>query len=362
MNPQKMMMEILRELERMNLQENQTGEPSTEPITEPTEVIPEPGEHGGEGATTTDETGGAASDDSGNVYQNYYDHLSETGFLTVPDDFEFDGTPEKLEEAFNVSEQRKWESLKQNLLAQIPEEGKPLLNYFIAGGRDINAYLDTYGELDLETVDVTNRSDQKKVLKEYYQKISRFSPEKADKMIDKLEALDALEEETADALKELEVYSQQAKQQLIQETERNRIAAEEAAREERANIQKAITSTKFIPDSRKNKVKAFLFNKISRSGDNTESTEYNRYLSSISANPEHVAQLGDILESTYDPKKGFDMSRFQQEGKTEATKTFRDSLESKLDPSTKMSGKGSPPKNNDISWEEVIKQMEQGSI
>lgn len=46
---------------------------------------------------------------------SYYDFLVGSGALDVPEDFSFDGSEEKLEEALLVSEERKTKQLAQSL-------------------------------------------------------------------------------------------------------------------------------------------------------------------------------------------------------------------------------------------------------
>lgn len=96
-----------------------------------------------------------------------------------------------------------------------------------------------------------------------------------------------------------------------------------------------------------------MLNQIERNGDTD--TDFSRTIKKISANPEHLVQLADIL-ADYDEEKGLDLKRFLKKGKTEATKTLKERLEEVTDSKTKVTGKGSKVQKQNFDWEEFLRQ------
>jgi len=65
-----------------------------------------------------------------------------------------------------------------------------------------------------------------------------------------------------------------------------------------------------VDPKRKKSVRAYMFNMSQK--DDGINTDYNRTLNAIASNPLHKAQLADLLLDAYDPKKGFNLERFER--------------------------------------------------
>lgn len=78
-------------------------------------------------------------------------------------------------------------------------------------------------------------------------------------------------------------------------------------------------------------------------------TQFQRAMSQITNNPEHLVQLADIL-ADYNPKKGFSFERRDKQLQTGAARTFREILHSKADPRVAIkTGVQDNPKD-DLNW------------
>lgn len=287
-------------------------------------------------------------------YNQYYNHLNETGFLNLPEDFKFDGTPEKLEEAFKLSDERKQEDIKNALVNAIPPNATPLFRHLAAGG-SMQSYLEVAGPLDLDKMDVTNVSHQRKIVEQHFRETTNYDDKKIDRLVNRLVDLDALNESAQEALPELKELETERANAVALESEQAKLNAAQAASEARNSLSAAIKDSSFIHAKRKPKVTAFMFNEVTR-GDST-TTDYNRVLGEISSNPEHIIQLADILMN-YDGSKGFDMTQYEKRGKTKSNSSFRKSLESNIDPKTVLSGKGSVVPDDKVDWEALLAQAE----
>lgn len=302
--------------------------------------------------STTDD-GDDSTDISPSV--QHFNFAKEQGMFIVPEDFKFDGTSESLEEAYRLTDiERKKQALSSILSAMSPDF-QDAFKYAISGG-SFNDFLNQTGFINGNTdYDLSSKDGQINAIKAYYKETTKYSDDKIDSMIERLEKLEALEEESEDAVEYLKDLRKQKATELAKQQEESRKQAEIALEEQRKALESAVDSSEFIPSTRKNKVKSYLNNIVTR--DDGENTEFNRHIRNISSNVDHKAQLADIILSAYDPNKGFDLSRYIKQGKTQATSDFKKSLEDKLDFKGKMSGKTYKP-SKEVSWAEILKQYD----
>lgn len=73
-----------------------------------------------------------------------YDLLKDSDLLEVPEGFEFDGTPEKLEEAIDHTFSKLQEKARQTLLEALDDETKLALKFVLTGNGSIKDYYDNY--------------------------------------------------------------------------------------------------------------------------------------------------------------------------------------------------------------------------
>lgn len=288
--------------------------------------------------------------------QQHFEFLKEQGLLALPEDFEFDGSSDSLEAAYEHTRNSLKKEALQAILGNMSPDFRDAFRYAVSGG-SFNDFLKTTGFSGEAPIDISSEPGQIAVIRNYYKETTNYSDDKIDSMIDRLKKLDAIEEEAQDAVEYLDELKKQRATELAQQQEQARKDAEKALEEQRKALENAITNSEFIPSQRKTKVKAYLNNiQVKEDGENTE---FNRHIRNISINPEHKAQLADILLSAYDPNKGFDLSRYIKQGKSQATSEFKESLEKKLDVKTRMSkGSKTYKPSKEVSWAEILKQYD----
>jgi len=288
-----------------------------------------------------------------NLNKAYFEALKESGSIIVPDDFEFDGSSDELEKVFVESDKLKVEAIRNSIMSSISDEALPLVRHLNAGGT-LQDFIDVHSSINLGSIDISKLSNQKKVIDEYYKRTTKYSQDKIDKIINKMIDLDTIEEDAQIYLDDLKDLDVEAAEQRAAQTEREKEQRDEIRRQQEESLATAITTSEFISEKRRGKVNDFFFKPVSYNNGTT--TNYNRMLKAISTNPEHLAQLGDILMDSYDLKKGFDMKRFERKGKTSANKTFKDRLSEKINSKEKVSGKTNPTKKAP-GWEAVFNQF-----
>lgn len=300
-------------------------EPDPTPDPEPTPT-PEP-----EGDDPEPQTGS-------DIYSEYYDILKSNDMLYVPEDFEFDGTAEGLEKAIQATKSNLSKAAAQSLIESFPEEFQPVLNYVVNGGQNVSEFLQKTSSAEIDQFNLDNVAEQKAVLREYFKTTTDYDDDKISKLIDRSELADSLREDAIEAVDELKAHKAKIAEQLAQQAAVQKEEARRLEEESRRQVFSVIDEAPYIKTNRKGKVKAFMFNKVTR--DNVESTDFQRTISQISTNPEHLVQLADILLH-YDPKKGIDLERFKEQNRSEATSSLKERLEQVTDTKSKVRGDGS---------------------
>lgn len=285
-------------------------EPSEEPQEEeePEEVEEEPGKEP------------EGSDEDSDLISFNYNYLKEQGALMLPDDYEFDGTEEGLQKAIQDSDNYRNQLVANAIYEQMPtEEGKALFQYLYNGGDNIQEFVQKFSDslsIDKEKATLTQK---KQLLTDYYKRTTRFSDDRIQRELDRLEDSMDLDKEFESAYEELENLQQEERQAFLKEQEKQKAQAEKEQAEYTKNFQKAFEKAD-LPKATKERIAAY-FNPVEYGGQ--EVLEYQKVTSEIQQNPEHFIQFLSLL-STYDPKKGFSLDAPSKE--TKNAKSLKEAL------------------------------------
>ncbi len=283
-----------------------------------------------------------------------YELLVENQMLMPDEGFDFDGTTESLATALKQSDVNRQKAIAQSLWEQLPEEFKPILQYGLTGGQDVESFLKTYQSnvLDIDLSDLSDENTKSQVLREYYKHTTKFDDNKIERHIAHLKAkgdADYTNEvyEAAVELKNIQTTQRQAlieQATLQRETEQARLAQD---REDLNNVIQGMD----IPDQRKGMIKSYIY-----SSDPSSNSRMNVAIESIIQNKEHFAQLADILVDSYDPKKGFNLeARFAKKGKTKVLDEIEKQLKVKFsDSKASVSGNNSTSGTPTIDWSTIF--------
>jgi len=272
------------------------------------------------------------SDEDETDYKDIYNLLKSQNILV--DDEE----PEKVDlktiaESLNKTKTSLRAEAAQSLISSLPPSFHAIAEYAMAGGKHIDEFYARQTKVSaLEEVDLDNVSTQKEILRDYYKKTGNYSDVKIDKLISSLELSESLADEAEEAYEELKGIYKAAQDNLLKDEEA-------AAKQYRESITQAVEKLPSIPDDRKNKLKAFMINPVTRDGITT--TDFTRALNTISSNYDHLAQLADII-SEYDPKTGFDFGRFTSKGKSVALEDLKSKLGEVSSVKAKVGGSSNP--------------------
>lgn len=286
----------------------------------------------------------------------FFSLFKEEGVLSLPDDFEFDGTPEGFKKALEQTAQNIRAEATKSLTDAIPQEFRQILAYVMAGGRDLDAVVNAFDPVDFDDEDLADPDVQKQILYQYYKTTTTMPDEKIASMVSKLEKLGNLKEEVEDAVEYMAKFRQEQQEKLVAEQEALKAQREKERQEFDSGVISALESSE-LPKDRKARVRNFMYSPITRGPQGTD-TDFNRAIRSALTNPAHRVQLADMLMD-YDPEKGFTFERFVSKGKSAANTEFRKKLDEALSPKERVS-RTSPVKSDvsQIDWSKLLKQID----
>ena len=285
----------------------------------------------------------------------YYKLLTEANTLRLPEGYEFDGTMEGLEKAFEDSKNYIQQSAMDNLLNNLDKDSVAFLKFKTtnptASPQD---FFKSYEPITYkEGIRLNNDSQREQVVKDYLSRTTAFSPDKINREIERYKANGELGIESDDALNYLIKDDQNRAQQFIQQQEEQAKQRYQQLSQWQNSIIEA--TSKVVPaKQRQNQLQAFMFNIIDRGGQ--KSTDFDAKMREVYKNPQHYAQLADLLMD-YKSDEGFNFDRYKRQGASKSTSQFQqklnDTLKSLNAPgSGTASGTKSKDKNlQSIPWE-----------
>lgn len=283
----------------------------------------------------------------------YVEFLKQNNLIVLPEDLEFTGKPEDLEKIFEHTKVAREEEAIDKVFSALPEDFKPLFDYALAGGTSLKDYLSVHINDGVNDLDLTKVEDQKKIIARHYKATTEFNDEKINRLVSLISDEDDLRLEAEECYRELSTIKEAEKVALLEQAQRDRESAKQKAEQQTLALTKAVDTTSTIHPQRKQKVRSFFFDPINVEGNTT--TGFNYAVQSILANPEHQAQLADILLE-YNPASGFSGERLEKRFKSRAASSFQETLEKALNPkrAQKASNQKSPNSSN-FDWETYSK-------
>jgi hypothetical protein len=276
--------------------------------------------------------------------QAYFDFLKVEEVLDVPDDFVFKGNSDSIKEALSLTKKNIATKVAQQIWQTLPDDFKPLLEYGLSGGTDLNEFLTASKITDIESLSLDDDISRKAVIRSYYKILNpKIDDAQIEKRIDKLSEIADLHEEAEDALEYLKTYKDEQRSALILETQAKKEQQILALKKELDTYVNLIDKNDEFDSNRKNRLKSFLL------VPHNDSIPFELALDAIYENPQHKIQLANIL-ADYDPNLGFSFDRIQKKLNNKATQSFKELINSKLEPKSQIKGTSKPSKE-DFDWD-----------
>lgn len=193
------------------------------------------------------------------------------------------------------------------------------LDDFVKDGGDLKHYYDTIvaGKLELESINLENESDQKKVISEQLKR-QGYTQDQINKRVTRYEEAGVLDDEAADSYEMLKEYNALDEQRLLETTQKQAKAAKEEQQKFITTVQESVKNLKSIRGiTLSAKDTADLSDYILKL-DNTGMSQYQK---------DYMSNISNLVESAYFTKNGQALvDKSKQKGKTDAYKTLQQKL------------------------------------
>jgi len=241
---------------------------------------------------------------------------------------------EKLAESLGVDieEEDKFDNANDvvDFMRQLVEDNsKPVfanediekLNQFVEDGGELKEYFQqTFGDVDLDSIDLSSEGSQKTVIREFL-KTEGYSTERIDRRIQRYEEAGTLEEEAEDAKELLSEYKQKNSEKLLDDQKKvadtRRNQQQKFINDVQSNV-KALKNVRGIPvsDGERKQLLDYIF-----TPDSEGITQYQR---------DYAKDVNNLIESAYFTMKGDTLiQKIQNKATSNAVKTIKTKLESK---------------------------------
>lgn len=279
---------------------------------------------------------------------DYFEILKTQGVIRTPDDFEFDGTSAKFEEALLHTKEDLYNEIAETLFEKLPDDFKPLLDYALKGGTSLETFMSAHAPLNVTDKDLSTEEGQRKILFTYYKETSNYSDDKIKRIVARLDDPDELAEEAKATLAELAEIKKEKQDKLAENAAKEELERQKQAVQRVEAIKTSIDKAEWLEDTRRSKVKSFFLNQL-KVGDKV-TTGFSHTINQILSSPEFSAQLADIIMD-FDPKKGISLERFEKRISSKKAQSMKTLLQQTINARTGEGGKVTKPKT-DFDWEQ----------
>jgi|GEM_PF-6597446 len=260
------------------------------------------------------ETDPSEPNEEGDIdYQGFVKFLADKGIVIANDDDEIENSEEGVQKAIQNTITREIDRYKNELPSVVSE----LVDYIERGGDPAKFLTTLAGPIDLSTLNLENKDDQKYLIREYL-KSQEMDPEDILETIETYEDANALEKQAKIAQKKMARIAEAQYNQMIAEQQAEQKRKEDEYKNYISSLQKVITDSPKIAglevkDKEREEFKNYLLKK-----DKSGLTGYQR---DIQANP-----LQTQVELAFLKFKKFDYSKVTKQAETTSTKKLKEIL------------------------------------
>lgn len=265
------------------------------------------------------------------VFGILYNDFVERGLFSEVDNF--DGTEEGFLKAYQDSLFQKAEELKEQEFEEIfsshPKNmsiGKEFLSYLAKGG-DPEEFINIHTEKEFTEDDLSKPEVQEQVVRDYL-RLSGLSTEKINSKIEKLKALESLEEEAKDAFDVVKTKKETSKQALIQKAEADQVASKQRIEQFNTELINTINENTEIYGFQLGKDTKVKKETIDYMFKATEKTEDGRLVPKFAVDRQKVAKDPKwIAFQALALKNDLDFTKIFQSAETKVTSSLQKKLE-----------------------------------
>ena len=297
--------------------------------------------------TDDDEDGDEEDEFTPEFYEANFSFLKDSGYLMLPDDYEFTPGSKGWEKALEDNSNQIQEIIVEDMFSRLNDEGRALLNFYLKGGTNINEFTQVAAQTD--TFDVSTEEGQREAVAEMLRKTTSFSEDKISDYVENSFLNDKLEDEAGEAVQTLKSLKQESLQALEEKAAKDREAYNQRVQEASTELAQVLSTNNNVFGIPIRKTDLSLINNIFepiRLQDGTVTTKYEYQYNLAMQDPKKVAAIAKILDSD------FDFSALTTANKTQATKDLKKKLKDVYTPG-KQTRKSKNHRSGNFDWESV---------
>ena len=286
----------------------------------------------------------------------FFNTLKSSNYLQLPEEFEFDGSTDKLAEAIDLTYDKFKEQARESLLNSLDPESQLALKYALVNKKPLYSFYEDndFSSVDYSSLDLDDEENQANIVRDYLRKTTALNDNKIENQVKLFAKTGELASEAKDYLGELIAMQTAEQQELELKLKQQEVKAKEDNLKWKQDRLKVIQETPQLEDTRKNKLKAFVLNEVYMDRSKSPITELQMVIRQINSNPDHYVQLADILMD-YSPEKGIDLERLKIKLNTKAATNLKDKLDSV--PSLPKGKQLKTKIEEDFNWDEWAKHL-----
>lgn len=245
--------------------------------------------------------------------------LVESGYLLLPEDYEYEDTKEGVSKAFEDSEKfRNQLAFQEAVNFLLSKDGLDMVK--------VKAVVDDINSIDNLDPEEMEEDDKLKYIKYFYKEIKGVDEDDIDEILESLIETDRVDKELGIAAKQIKKYRQKEIEaetiRVQQQKEQVKKQLEESQKTLKEKLQQDDFNGYEIPKSNKEKVFDMIYKPVKTS--NGVTTEFNNKLESVLNDPDKILVLADLLLNM--DEKGFKFDNLKREIKNEVVDTTKKKL------------------------------------
>jgi hypothetical protein len=205
------------------------------------------------------------------------------------------------------------------------------LNEFVTNGGRVEDYFSTVSTTNYEDVDLTNESNQRRVLTDLFKR-QGFSDTQIKRKLDKYELADILEDEAEEAVETLRELVEKDKEQLLKAQEQQKVEFEKQQRAFYNNVVTEVEGLKDIrgvkiPEKDKKALLDYIFNPT-KSGRTQYQEDYASSITNLVESAYFTKNKKQLIDSAKKEGEKTAVERFKQKLKSGNTATSKKTISS----------------------------------
>jgi len=236
---------------------------------------------------------------------DYVAGMIELGLIQAPEEFEFDGSEEKLNELIDYHKGRQTEQVQTEFLNSINDPVlQSIIKFGLEDGKygDLQNYISTHSATaNLDSMDFSDDRVAENFVTQYYKNTTNLPDHKVQQLVEDDKDNRGLEDVAKEYAQNVKAQNAEYIGEMEKQAKVQRKAEQDYQANYKQNFMKSLKDTNYAATKQQEILNSFQYVQLQ---NGATMPEYQYKTQAIQSNPEHFIQFLDLLAG-YDPKTGF---------------------------------------------------------